>query len=535
MKISRRQIPFRWMTLSGLAAIELVLLFKWCTRLYMDSDMVQNVLEVSDILRGNILLHGWTLALQNYYLSDNPFFLLTRLLFGRTPLAIYAAPFLIFVMFVTTATAIVWFAAKDNRAQMIGLGALSFYLATPSSNGVNVAAVNFFVGAVHGAVWAFCLLAWLALDSIERAGAFSAARGFIALYAVSAFVALFSDPFAITVFLLPTLIGLLFALAAPNRRLIQGSLVGLTLGLFGAARLGLYIVRTIGGFDTVSGQSLQFVSTSDLPRNAAGVVVGLLAASEGYFFGHTLESFDTIVTLIRVAGLGLMLVAMVTALRRGVGGGQGWDLSFVLALVMLIDLCACLVSQQFTGVLDSPVVTGGAAFRYLGPVVLFGAVLVALELPRMLGAVAPQAKRWMVTALCGAGLAASMASFVTVGFSRWNQEPFLIKAPDRVAGLWLLNQGLTHGVGTYWEGMFITALTGEQLAVRAVGADQGQLKPLNWVTNKAWYEERPQFVIYKPENGFGVTLQTINNTYGPPVSIEHVAGYDIALLVPLGK
>jgi hypothetical protein len=50
------------------------------------------------------------------------------------------------------------------------------------------------------------------------------------------------------------------------------------------------------------------------------------------------------------------------------------------------------------------------------------------------------------------------------------------------------------------------------------------------VTNTAWYREPPQFVIFGPTNNFNVDEKIIMETYGPPVRIEHVAGYEIVVL-----
>jgi hypothetical protein len=47
-----------------------------------------------------------------------------------------------------------------------------------------------------------------------------------------------------------------------------------------------------------------------------------------------------------------------------------------------------------------------------------------------------------------------------------------------------------------------------------------------------WYQDRPQFVVYRTVNPYGITATTITNTYGPPVAIEHTAGYHVALLAP---
>lgn len=67
-------------------------LFRTAAPTQMNSDPLQGVLEAADVLRGNVLLHGWLIASDNFYLSDVPFFTLTRLLFGGGLLAIYLEP-----------------------------------------------------------------------------------------------------------------------------------------------------------------------------------------------------------------------------------------------------------------------------------------------------------------------------------------------------------------------------------------------------------------------------------------------------------
>jgi hypothetical protein len=138
-----------WCATASAIAFYLLLLLKTGLQVDLDSDNVQNVLEVNDILLGNIFLHGWILAETNYYLSDNPFFLIARLLFGHRPIAIYFAPFLAFVMMLATAASIVHQYSTNRKSRLIMLGALLFYLGLPGVTGM--ARFCFFVGAVHGA------------------------------------------------------------------------------------------------------------------------------------------------------------------------------------------------------------------------------------------------------------------------------------------------------------------------------------------------------------------------------------------------
>jgi hypothetical protein len=300
------------------------------------------------------------------------------------------------------------------------------------------------------------------------------------------------------------------------------------------ARLGLFFIEVTGGFTMRPAFSLDFVSASDLGRNVAGVFFGVLTLSGGYVFGHNLMQFDTLVSMIRVAGVALMITAVSNAIRQGLTGPEGWGLRFVLALSVLINITSCLVSAYFAHALSvSPsIFDGGASVRFLPPAILFGGVLTALELPRMLRSVRSELRRWVLISLCGAALVMVAGLFAVDGFARWKQKPAIAQQREHVAGQWLLDHGLTRGVGSYWEAMSITALSGQQVSVRAELAVNGRLEPYIWVTNLAWYKDkrRPQFVIFVPGNEFGITMQTIANTYGQPADVEHVAEYDIAVL-----
>lgn len=512
----------RWLVRAAaclFALFVLAILFQTSALIPLNSDHVQAFLEAGDVLAGNVLLHGWVLALQNYFLSDLPFFLVTRLLFGKTLLAIYAAPFLIYVAFLAAATAIVW-RGLAARGRAVGMAAVLFYLATP---GLHDLAPLVFAGTQHVATMTFCLLAWLALDRYQRLDAQNAWL----LYLGCAFVAFLSDPLSLFILLIPTLIGLTFALAARAERRTQATLIGLTITAYVAARIGLVAVKLGDGFLTTFPESVRFADASEFGNNLASALYGLMALSGGAVFGRPVMSGETILMMLRLLGLAAMAVAVVAALRRRIRAGEAWDLRFVLAVAVAIQLASCLTSADYTESLHTV-----APLRFLVPVILFGGIVAALELPGLLHQVTVSAPRWIVSGLAGIAFFAAMLSFAVGGAEHWHRPPAMAEAPARIADNWLLEHGLTHGVGTYWEGMLMTALSGERVAVRAVFSAKGRLRPYAWVTKLSWYDERPQFVIYRPGNEFDVGERTIVATYGPPVRIEHIDGYDVAVLAP---
>lgn len=507
-------------------AIILVLL-KFASITNINSDYVQNVLEVTSILHGNIFLHGWTLTSDNFYLSDNPFFLLGRLIWGRSAAGIYVPPFLIYVFLLASALLIVNFSSNNFESKIIGFCAILFYIATP---GIKSLAPVVFVGAQHIAVLAFCLYGWLILDRIQKIN-----KKFILiiLYTLCIFIVFFSDPLGSMMFMPPTFIGLYFAFMASKRSNIQVVMGSLTLAVFLFAHLALFIIHAAGGFTIAQNFSLNFVSAANFGQNIEGELFGLLHLSGAYFFGRPAQNFRTVVSVIRLVGLGIMGAAMITALRRGLRGNEGWNLRFVLAIAVLVDLASSAVSATFNVALVPSVLDGGAAVRYLTPAILFGGLLVALELPTLMKQAPNRKARIGYIALSTGGVIATTSVFLMHGVWRWHDRPAVTQSSSAVVGKWLFENGLTRGVGPYWNASIITAVSGQRVLVRAVINQNGHLIPFNWLSNSKWYNKRkPQFVIYVKNNQFGVNSKTIKETYGSPLSTLTQDGYEIAIFEP---
>lgn len=520
------------LALSGLifVVLEIAFLLNQSKMTPVNSDGVQNVMEISSILHGNILLKGWVLPSDNFYLSDNFYFLATRLLLGKTIAAIYTATFLIYLTVVLTAAGIVLISTRDIRSRVIGLGAVVFYLGAPGSDGLGPVV---FVGAQHIAELAFCLLAWLALGAVQTATCRRRVVQSAVLYAIAGFVLFVSDPIGTVVFFLPTLIGLSLAfLTDAGRRRVHGGLIGLTIVMFVGARLFLATIPALGGFATASDFSLYFVNPADLGKNAEGLFFGLLNLSGAYFLGEPMQRATTIVSLIRLAGLGLVMFATIAAIRRGTTRQTGWNLPLVVALAVLFDVAACLFSASFTVYLPYSVLRGGSSVRYLTPAILFGGLLVALELPRMLDRVAMPELRRAGGGVLAIGAVAATGLYFAQGVAQWGDKSAMAQSPAKAVGTWLLDHGLTHGVGTYWDASIVTAVSGEQVVVRAVANYRGHPLPYNYISDDRWYnpDNRPQFIIYNSNNQFEIDENLIKEKYGQPMDTKFIDGYVVDIL-----
>jgi hypothetical protein len=506
----------------------LFVLFKFASLTPINSDAVQNILEVTSILHGNIILHGWYLTSDNFYVSDNPFFFIGRLIWGKSETGIYGPPFLIYIFLITAMILIIRSYSRELISQAIGFGAVLFYIATP---GMGSLAPIVFVGAQHIAVLGFCLYGWLTLERIQTQSRKSQLLRLAVVYAACTFIVFFSDPMGTMMFLPPTLIGLYFAFLSSYRSRLQIGMGGLTLAVFLTAHLALLMIHAAGGFSIVPSFNLNFVSAADFGENIEGELFGLLHLAGAYFFGRPAQNIGTLVSVIRLVGLGIMSAVITTALRRGFRGNEGWNLRFVLSIAILVDLASSGVSADFTGALVPSVLDGGAAVRYLTPTILFGGLLVALELPTLLKRVQNRKALIGYISLCVGGVIATTSVFLIHGVQRWPEKPAVARSSATAVGNWLFQHGLTRGVAPYWNASIITALSGQRVVVRAVIDQNDHLEPFNWLSNAHWYSIKnpPQFVIYAKNNQFGVTARTIKETYGSPSEILMQDGYAIAI------
>jgi hypothetical protein len=60
------------------------------------ADSVQNFNELDSIFSANVLLSHWVLAPDNFYLTDLPFYVIGRMLFGAQLWLLYGVPFVVY-------------------------------------------------------------------------------------------------------------------------------------------------------------------------------------------------------------------------------------------------------------------------------------------------------------------------------------------------------------------------------------------------------------------------------------------------------
>lgn len=521
--------PLLRIVFSIILLVDAIFLFITSRFVDLNSDSVQNYLEVSSIIRGNVLLHGWLLASDNFYLSDNIPVLLGRLVFGHVSSLPHIMAFVIYFSFICLAIVIIrrQFSAV-GRSFYVACGLLLFYLGTPGLRHLGGAVM---LGAYHIAELTFCLVSWVVLDAMHRTTSTKFRILFYSIYIVSTFIVFMSDPLGAAIYLIPTAIGLLIFYFY-DYDIKEFGYLCLTFGIFIIAHLALHLVHAAGGFRIGASYADDFVSAPLFFLNLEGVFFGLLHLSSADFFGRSFDQVTGLMALVRLLGVGVLAGTAVIGLTRGLGVPARWNLGFVLSMAVCVDIGGCIVSGAFTTGLVPHVFNGGESIRYLTPAILFGGILVSLELPVVLERISNTGLRAMSFGLCALAVFAAFGVYVGRGVERWREPPAIERSAAAVAGQWLARRGLTQGVGTYFSAALITVISNERVTVRAVIAEDGHLVFYPWLADAAWARETraPQFVIYNEKNVFGITKQTIEAGYHATAVVAHVAGYDVAVL-----
>ncbi len=103
---------------------------------------------------------------------------------------------------------------------------------------------------------------------------------------------------------------------------------------------------------------------------------------------------------------------------------------------------------------------------------------------------------------------------------------------------WLEAHQLTCGVGDYWESSILTALSEGKVTVRALATSpDSPLKPFPWLADSYWYGggTLPEFAVWRYHKGFTwlhFNEKTVALTYGPPLRLERIGPFSVALLLP---
>ncbi len=451
-----------------------------------NSDQANILLIASDMLHGNLLLHGWYLTDVSFYTTELPQYALLELFFGVHANTAHIAAAMTYTLAVLLAV-LVARGGFTSRAAVIRMAIAAGIMLAPQL-GIGVSALLLSVGHIGTSVPV--LLIWLLLDRAPQ-------RWYVpVLTALGLAWILIADQLVLAVGVVP--LALVCALrvleaAVRERSLPRGvaarkyelSLIaaaGAAAGLAWAAErvlraLGGYVLNPIPFKFTFSHLGTSLHSLWAVPQILGADYRGL--AGGPYY-----------IALLHLVSLALVGLALLAAARRFFSGAALVDQ--VLAVAIAGNLLLFVVTSA-----------GSEGPHEIAVVAPFGAALAA----RMLaGPRASRTRAESVSARRARAVAYGAGVVVLLGYLAGLAHDAAQPAaplPTAQVASWLQAHDLRYGLGGYWESSIVTVQTDGQVEVRALlkntmGADLWQAKP-------EWYGpagQQANFIVLSSVPGY---------------------------------
>ena len=507
----------RWIEVAAfaLAAAALFVVYLRLSRTVPENSDEANVLLVaSDLLHGNLLLHGWYLTDVSFYTTEVPQYALLEIFFGVHPDTAHIAAAMSYTLVVVLAVLLAR-GGFTSRAAVIRLLIAAGIILAPQL-GPGVTALILTIGHIGTAVPV--LLIWLLLDRAPQ-------RWWVpVLTGLGLAWVLVTDQLVLIVGIVPLAVvcALRVLEAAVRERSLSRAFAArryeLSLIVAAGAAAGLAwvaerVLRALGGY-VVAPVPFTF-TLHDFPASLHSLWAVPQIFGADY---RGLAGGPYYTALLHMVSLALVGLALLLLARRFFSGAALVDQVLGVAIVLNIALF----------VLTSAGSEGPHEIAVVAP---FGAALAARMLagPRAAGARAPGllARRARVVAY-GAGLVV-LAGYLG-GLAHDVVQPASPPAFARVAS-WLQAHHLRYGLGGYWESGIVTVQADGQVKVRALL--KATLEPDLWLAKPAWYDPTAQqanFVVLSSTPGFKNNWEPralISKYFGRPAHVYNFGPYTV--------
>jgi hypothetical protein len=523
-----------------------------------NSDEANILLMASDMVHGNVLLHGWYLSDVSFYTTELPQYALLERLIGLHADTAHVAAAMTYTLVVLMAALLARGATRRGAWPRV---LLTTGIMFAPQLGVAVFVLLLSVGHIGTAVP--LMLIWLVIDCAGPGGAATprdppAPRGnpfppdppgpqtpsgpgggsragwASALVFLLLTWVLVADPLVLVIGVIP-----LIAVCAVR---VLGAVVA-------ARRSDRGSPGRIGAGLRARQYEVFLAAAAILAYGAATLVNRVLRASGGFILhpvGYKLAPLHTWLHHARVTGQGLL------ALFGAKPQGPAIQMAFAvvhLAGVALVAWAICRVARHFLSwpdlvsqILLVAMVVNVLVYvpstladatdlnaREFAVVLPFGAVLAGRTLAARLTGEGKQ-PGWLRGAPWRAGLAAALLAGYAASLGYTAAQPSAPPANLQLADF-LMAHHLTEGVGGYWLSSIVTVDSDGTVTVRALLP--GDLQPDLWESKPSWYDPasyRPTFLVTDSQPGFFHYWKpnpAALAAYGPPAHTYHVGPYTV--------
>ena len=531
---SRRHPRIAWVTGATVVGLALFLCFLRLSWTYpAGSDGADQALQAWDVLHGNWLLRGWTIADVTYYTTEIPQYMLIELIKGLGPDVEHIAA-------ASTYTLLLLAAGLLARGRSTGReGLIRFAVAA----GIMIApqfgnATHLLLSQPdHLGTQLPLLLAFLLLDRAPRRWYVPVAVGAILTLVVIA------DQVAMLTAAVPlaivcgarALLGVVWHRKSLASQWYELSLVAVAVLSYAAAKLAVRLIIDLHGFHLLP------IATKPTPIAVIGqhivlTVEGILNVFGADFLHLSKYSLlgPSLGGLPVAAGIALAAVHLVGVALAVWGFFRAFRYFFdpgdlvspVLATAIVINVAAYVLSIVPATLFDT---------REIVAVLPFGAVLAGRMVPGTLTRLPRRLKPAL--AWVSVGVLACYVAGLGYGTAHRPVADF-----DQAIVPWLEAHHLTTGLGTYFEANLITMDSGGRVAVRTVSWQFTRDVPRRYESKADWYDPRQSYANFivtntaddtqnsngKPRRNSQIPLPAIAALHaGPPAHVYHYKTFTI--------
>ena len=491
---SGRRRRARWAWVAGFAAAAVVLFIAYLrlSNTYAaTSDGADQALQGWDMLHGNLLLHGWTIADVTYYTTEVPQYALVEIFRGLGVDVVHIAGAITYTLLVLAAGLLARGRATGRDGLIRLLIAAGIMLAPQFGNATHLLLSQ----PDHLGTQLPLLLVFLMLDRAPRRWYIPVAAG-----AALAWVTVADRVTLLTAAVpLALVCGARVLLAVLRHRKslasqwYELSLAAAAVLSFVVAELAVRLIGAVGGYQITPVASAKLAHLHTLPRRFVVALEGILNMYGGDWFhisqnspfGPALGGLPLAVGValaaVHLAGLALAVWGFFRAFRYFFDPND--LVSPVLATAIAINVTAYTVSIISYGLFDA---------REIVAVLPFGAVLAGRMVPGSLARA--RLGRMRLTPMLTGGLVGVLACYLAaLGYGA--AQPAVADNEQAVIPF-LEAHHLTSGVGTYAEANLLTLETGGRITIREVAWRSSGDAPRSFESKANWYDPRHSYANF---------------------------------------
>src|ERR1700759_3999585 len=483
-----RLARWAWLAAFAVAGVVLFVAYLRMSRTYpVTADGADQALQAWDMLHGNVLLHGWTIADVTYYTTEVPQYMLIEMVHGLSADVVHIAGAMTYTLLVLAAGLLARGRATGREGLIRLLIAAGIMLAPQFGNATHLLLSQ----PDHLGTQLPLLLLFLLLDRAPR-------RWWVPVVVGAGLTwVIIADRVALLDAVVPLVLvcgaRVLLAVLRHRRSLAsqwyEVSLAAASILSFGAATLAVRLISDLHGYQVLP-LAAKAAPIDEIPQHVVLTLEGILNVYGADFFHLSNGSLlgPGLGGLPMAVGVALAVVHLVGVALAAWGFFRAFRFFFdpadlispVLATAITINVAAYVVSVIPVGVFDT---------REIVAVLPFGAVLAGRMVPGRLAGVPRRLKPALAWA--SAGVLACYLAALGYGAA---QSP--VADNEQAVVPWLEAHHLTTGLGTYNEANLITLDSGGRVAVRTVSWQFGVNVPRSFESNTDWFDPRHNFANF---------------------------------------